>query len=657
MEGKDIKDIYLFKNEIYKKIRELEIKFSSELANKNSQINLNLKTFNEKVSSILESNRKMIESVTNQKMTFEKVNELDASKKKMDETLISQNIKLNSIVSEINKINYRYESLMKDNILIPGYVGPSCKFKNLGEFIINSIKDISKLKEIKEITMQQDKDFRNKMDILIRNMNNMVENNAKKLREIEEKKDNKYESLIDIKLNKYKEKSVEDNQNLFKVQKKLENKVNEINIEIIKLTDSRQEIDSLINNKFEEINKKEEEINEKLLSTINEIEEVKKIKKELNEKINNIFSRFDNNQIKNKFVRHQNKLKTGIVNNKSINLFDNNKIDNNIKSFGTKNKKNFPILNNSNNNTLSSNNFYNRSSKEKKITFSIRHESRKEINKLNLLSDKKPVTIKENNFTKGAKNLRVNDIVKEFNKEPEIQKETSIINSEKKEINKTDLKKDEKININNYKTELKIVENTNINNEINNGKSIREKIFQKTLNSFKIRNKDSDRQKKKIISNIGIQSLLKDVESNKEKFQLDNNETIKNIPEKILSMSDDENLRRTKTYHYSKIKKILKVKNNEKNTPFSSKKNIQTATRNNLKIVDCNLVNLNLIDVPNINDDNSNSSSEIDILYKSSLKKRKINSVDSKRPFQTINKIENDNVLYFSSKGTYKLKK
>ena len=127
---------------------------------------------------------------------------------------------------------------------------------------------------------------------------------------------------------------------------------------------------------------------------------------------------------------------------------------------------------------------------------------------------------------------------------------------------------------------------------------------------------------------------------------------------KVLSMSDDENLKRAKSYHYSKIKKNLKTNKKEEIINISSQKNIHTAPRTT-NIVDCNIVNLNLIDVPNINDDNnnSNSSSEMDLLYKPPLKNRKINSVDSKRPFIVTNKIQNENILFYSSNIAYKLRK
>jgi hypothetical protein len=145
------KDMILFKNEVLDKLRELETKFFTEISRKNSEINFNLSTFNEKVNSILESNRKMIESVTNQKLNFEKIKELDSNWKHIDEVLTTHNIKISSITSEMDKMKFRYDKIISENLEISGYIGPGCNFRNLKEFIISSIADIRKLKDEKEI--------------------------------------------------------------------------------------------------------------------------------------------------------------------------------------------------------------------------------------------------------------------------------------------------------------------------------------------------------------------------------------------------------------------------------------------------------------------------------------------------------------------------
>ena len=647
------KEMYLFKNEIYNKIREIETKLSTELKNKNSQINTNLTAFNEKVNSILESNKLMIDSITNQKFNFEKIEKLENNKKFINEILSSHKIKLNNIISDIDRIKFRFDKMEKDNIIIPGYVGPGSEYKNIGEFIINTIKEIKKLKEENEQIKKDDKSLRTKVELIMRNMTSMHEYSSNKIREIINLKDNELESLLNNKMKKY-EKSLEANNNIFNSQIKLEAKIKEIGDEIGKINDSKTDLNTIISNKFEEINKKEEEMNKKIFNALKEMEEIQKMKDDINEKINNIYLKIDTS--KNKYVRTQNKLKTGILKN-NINFLG-NKLENN--KFGSISKKNNIIVN-SFNNVLSPNNA-NKYKSEKKTIFSIRHQSKKDLiinSNQNFLSDKKNV-LKENNFTT-AKNLKMEDIINEFNKEKEKEKEKEI-EKENENINVNEKVK-EKEKEKEIKFESPLINSLKNNNSINAGKNIREKILENNIINLKIDKNDTninyENGNKNILTNIGIQNLIKgNKKPNKPILKLINTGYTKTNPENILTLSDNDELKRAKTIYNINNKKKVKYKNeNEESDNNLMNKNIPTITRN-IKIVDCNLVNLNLIDIPNINETNSNSSSNDDLLYKHSIKKRKIKSVDSKRPLKLTNlEKNNNNIIFNSSKGIYRFKK
>ena len=604
------KEMYLFKDEIYCKIRELEIKFIAELSKKNTQINVNLTSFNEKVNSILESNKKMIESLTSQKYNFEKIEELESGKKFMNDILTSHKIKINNIYAEINKMKYRYEKMLSENIIIPGYVGPGCDLKNLGEFIIFSIKDIKKLKEENILLKKESRELKTKVDLIMRNMTNMAEFHSNKMKEFTDTKDNIIESLLDNKLKIINEKSNETNKNLINSQMELEKKIKEIGVELEKINDSKLDLNTLINNKFEEINKKEEEMNERLFSALKEVEEIQEMKKELNNQIKIIYSRVDKHD-KNKYIRNQKKLKTGII-KENIPLFGDK---NNIRNFGTMTKNNNPNVNNANNNAVTNDNS---NKNERQSILNIHHKSKKDLN-INFLNDKK-IILKKNNFTKASKNIKLKEIIKNNNQEDE----PPLINSLKN------------------------------NNLLNSGKKIREKIFEKTITNFKIDKTNSKNENKKILFNLGIQNYIKnDGETIESKLKLTNIDFTKKT---ILSMSDDEELRRIKTNNDIKNAPDLKYKNNEKINALT-RKNIQTISRN-FNAVDCNIVNLNLVDVPNINEDNNfNSSSDTDTLLFKHIKQRKIKSVDSKRTIKPLTKLEKTNILFYSSKGLYRIKK
>lgn len=632
------KEMYFFKNEIYNICREMEIKLFATLNKKNSEIITNLTIFNDKVNSILESNKLTIDSITNQKINFEQIQHLTTDQKIMSESILSHNIKINNIISDIDKLKYRYDRMVSENIIIPGYVGPGCDFKNLGDYIINSIKELKILKEERNKFKKEDKELKTKVELMMRNMNTMLEYNSSKIKEFESTKDNEIESLLENKMKKYNEKSFEENNNLINTQNKMIEKIQEIRDKLEQFNKEKIDINSFYN-KFEEINKREEEMKEKIFYALEEIEKVQKIKKELNDIIKNINKNINsdldiiNNHSQNKEIKQQQKkLNTDIINN-NINLIHNksedkssNKLNNNksIRKFEamTKNNK-IPNLNNLTNSL-------NKKKTEIRAFLSVHHDSKKELNtNQNLLSDKK-VDLKKNNFIYTAKNLKKKIIMKTFNKEVEKVDEPPLFNS------------------------LNSLKNNN-NNLINSGNKIREKIIKKALSNFRDAKKEliKGNKNKKLFPSLGMLNLIKE---KKPKLKLNSLGSTKIKSEKILSMSDTEEIRRSRTFHNCRVKKKIKNNSDEfSNIKIMARK--KTFTRN-INIVDCNLVNLNLLEIPNINDENnqnnnSNSSSQIDLLRKPLVKKRKIRSVDTKRTIEIEKKFEKNNIVF----DLYKLKK
>ena len=650
----------LFKNEVLDKLRELESKFFTEITRKNSEININLSTFNEKVNSILDSNRKMIESITNQKLNFEKIKELDSNWKHINETLTTHNIKISSITSEMDKMKFRYDKIISENLEISGYIGPGCNFRNLKEFIVSSIADIRKLKEDKEIIKSEEKDLRTKLELMMRNITKMVEFNSTRIKEYTNSSDRMIESMLNDKFKNYNEKSLQSNQKLIENQNILEDKIKEISKEIFKINNIQNDVDSIVNKKFEQINKKEEEMNQKLFLALYEVKEVQKMKKELAEEIKSIYLKMDSiNQNKSNITTQENLIKTEVNSNKKTLINNhNNKNIQKIKSFGSMMKKDFPSLNNP---VTQNNNKTNINPGNKTVIKNVR----KELNFIqNSFSDKK-FAKKENDFMKSSQNLKLKSINEKFRLSKN-NKESPVIKSIK-------------------------------NNDNNNDKEVKakEEFLQKTLNNIKI-DKIEIKNDEKILSDKSIKNFFTTLETHsiEPKLRLANLEYKKQVSDKMISMSDDED---SKKYNENKILNRMSKNNNYIRTLNNNKsnkdiilpnKNIKKLNLNkylnNLKnrkkyyilknynndlkdlnidtvekkiqtsrdfnTVDCYMVNLNMLDVPNINDNNSDNSFKNQRIFN----ERKINSVDSKRKKKNSLILEKINFKFYRSKNSMK---
>ena len=351
-----INEINLFKNEIYLKIRELEKKFVSEITKKNSEIDSNFNIFNDKINIIMENNRKLIESITNEQLNFEKVKDLEKAIKSLNENLTTNKVKVVNLTNDVDRMRFRYDKLISDNLVIPGYIGPGCSYRNVGEYIINSIIDIKKLKEEKEIIRREDKELKSKVELMLRNMNTMVEHNSIKIRDYINTKDHELGVILDEKFKKYDEQTEESNQKVINSQNILDEKIKQvgkdIGKELEKFNNYKKDLNSLIDNKFEENEKIHDEINNKIYLSSLDIKEVKKMKKELNDQIKNLNSKIDS-IIKSKSTKQSG----GVLTNENINSV-----------------KNTNNSNNSNNNTCNINETQSNVSKMKSIDAKTRNE-------------------------------------------------------------------------------------------------------------------------------------------------------------------------------------------------------------------------------------------------------------------------------------------
>jgi len=624
------KEMHLFKDEILNKIRDLETKFFNEISRKNSDINFNLNTFNEKVNSIIESNRKMIETVTSQKLNFEKIAQLDKSRKYMDEILTTHEVKISSMTSEIDKMKFKYDKIIGDNLIIPGFIGVGCSFRNLKEFIVNSIVDIKKLKEEKEIMKSKEKELKNKVELMLKNMTSMVEYNSARIREYTNSKDHEIEDMLNDKLKKHDEKALESNQKLVDTQNILEEKIKEISNEIGKINSSKEDINSVINMRFEEINKREEEMNEKLYLALFEVKEVQKMKKELAEEIKNIYSKMDsmNKNKKQENIKKESNSKDKIIApnlhiNTNYNITKNDKQIYNMKSLGHIKKGDLPNLNTqtkvvqSNNNSFLNKNAIVKTDQDNIVSNSLSHNS---------ISSKKFV-LKEDDFIKANQNLKVKNL------------NEKIIISKKNEIKEN--------NLNN--TKIDKIKTRNDNRNFLTKKSI--KHFFGTLETHFIGSKLklANLEYEKMISDkLLSMSVDEDFKKSNEKNNKNNNENI-NIKNKnyIISKSN-------KSINNLKNSIINHINDSNNSNIDIVNKNIQTPSRN-IKSVDCNLINLNLLDVPKINDNNKSNDSNNNEMLLRTLNNRKIYSVDSKRRRKKNNlQIEKTNNKFFSLKNILK---
>jgi hypothetical protein len=256
-----------------------------------------------------------------------------------------------------------------------------------------------------------------------------------------------------------------------------------------------------------------------------------------------------------------------------------------MKSIDAKTRNEFPNLNKKSKPLLpysfinKTNNF------PEKVIQKLNKDNKNEIKyNPNSFSEKK-IALKENNFVQVTNNLKVKDMERNPNKDLDINEESA---------------------------SMRLLKNIS-KNVAHNEQKISEKIIQKALYNNKIDKKPITKNKKISVSS-NIKSFVKSMGTNlkEHRFKLANFEYTKILSDKGLSLSEDQN--------------FVKIKRKD----FK-----QNLNQNNIKAIDCNVVNLNSQDVPNIDTINLYDTSNNNINFNNSdliaIQKRKIKSVEQKK--------------------------
>ena len=140
------------RNEMLMELKNLETKINNQInANKN-EFSLNFEQVSKKLKEITENNKSLLEMIISYKIKGEKIFEFDNFRKKVDDMLIAHEVRINNSSEEMKAMKTKYDKIVVDNLEVPGFIGASCQYKNLSEYLSININDTIKLKNEKKLT-------------------------------------------------------------------------------------------------------------------------------------------------------------------------------------------------------------------------------------------------------------------------------------------------------------------------------------------------------------------------------------------------------------------------------------------------------------------------------------------------------------------------
>ena len=637
-------DLNSLKEEIFLSIRQLEKKFFESLTVKTAQLSDDYEKYNEKLDFIIANNRNMIETVVSEKINMEKLNSLEAFKNKADGMLISHEIRINNQNKEIGEMKNKYDRVIKDNLIVPGFVGPKCQYNNVKEYISANISEMARIKYEKDQLKTDTKDFKSRLDGIFKQMINIVDNSVDRSKDYTNGKISENKKHFDTKIDEFSRKADDLRIEIQQTKTDIESQVNDLKLETAKINNFAEKskiVDQNINKINNAIMKVNYEINKlyeknqnsekKIIDLKNDLAKIKVMtdirnktrnkQNNANMNMNQIMEANSNYTMEN--IRRERNNNYNYNNNsdfiKEKNFSEKKNFNENKKKFFDVKEKKFTI------NNLYKEEIENKDNKNKgksKNNKRVIKEERKNNNKLNMF--KNHTVNNSDNENDEEKNNIISEESIQDNKDQN-QNDNLNVNEFYKTTNNSNRifsKNEDIINVNPNFRETIINDNSNHQNKFNNNKIFKKpEIIKRRICEIKFGSKTKDLKKVRCDiknENMIFPKINPNIIDNQTNFLIqdnpkenDNSITSESGNNNIINNSDQIKVKINKDFVDNNI--IIKERRNTLNSQNKTENSNMISRKSSIKSL--NEMNEKMTNLPSYrnNNKNFNGSNEVNL--------------------------------------------
>ena len=158
------KEIYYFKDEILKDMKNLEKNLTDKFNKADLNIIDNIKMLNDEINTLNKRLKELSNKITQDNSMKEKVDNLDIIKTKILDNMLINDMKLNTLDKEIRQSVNDMNDTLKETVIYAGVIGPTCKFKTFHNFIDYTINELNILDTYKQKNIMDLSSFKKKID-------------------------------------------------------------------------------------------------------------------------------------------------------------------------------------------------------------------------------------------------------------------------------------------------------------------------------------------------------------------------------------------------------------------------------------------------------------------------------------------------------------
>jgi chromosome segregation ATPase len=155
---------------------------------------------------------------------------------------------------------------------VSGFVGSTCQFKNLSEYLLFNINEVSRIKAEKDQLKKDTKELKGKTETLTKNMIALNDKSVQLCNKYTDNKQAEFEKALDNTSKDLNEKNMEMRSLMLKYKEAQEENEKKHLEEFNKLVNMKEEFINLINNKFSDIKTIIDELDYKIANSNGNIE-------------------------------------------------------------------------------------------------------------------------------------------------------------------------------------------------------------------------------------------------------------------------------------------------------------------------------------------------------------------------------------------------
>ena len=258
----------LIKEEFLKNMREFEEKWMKILDIKEFQLQKQITDLKEDSENIFQRSKAILDNYSAHKVNESIINDFATFKNKVNDMLVTHEIRINNNIKDISNFSSKFDKIISDNIFIPGFIGPSCQYKTLSDYINSNIEEMNRMKIEKEVMKKEQKEYKIKIESFIKQMVLLNETSMIQNKEYTNSKQKDYELLLDGKLQPLNDKIFRFYELSSQFQSTVEKDVGLFREHLDKI---KEELIENIKEKEENLKKNLDELHKKIVLNIQDI--------------------------------------------------------------------------------------------------------------------------------------------------------------------------------------------------------------------------------------------------------------------------------------------------------------------------------------------------------------------------------------------------